>query len=275
MKQLLKNHTTFRIGGPAELFAIPSNIDELQKLLKTNRQKLFILGGGSNLLVSDSGFAGLVIKTEKINYIKRSGNQITAGAGTPLPKLIRYLSNAGLSGLEQLAGIPGTVGGAVKGNAGANGSAIGEYVEIVKGFTNKGKQKKYSKKRLKFSYRKSSISGIIYEVVFKFKKSSKKIIQQRIKKAIQERKKKQPWGEYSAGSIFKNPKGMSAWRLIEGVGLKGQRVGGAMVSKKHANFIVNCGNATAQDVKKLILKMKTTIEKKFKILLRNEVVFVE
>ncbi|OGC03996.1 UDP-N-acetylenolpyruvoylglucosamine reductase [candidate division WOR-1 bacterium RIFOXYA12_FULL_43_27] len=248
----LKKFTTFKIGGPAKLLVVPESPEELRAFLKKNRKPIFVLGGGSNVLFSDKGFDGVVVSTAKMK--KLSGN--IAEAGVPLARLK----------IPELAGIPGTIGGAVKGNAGAFGVSIGDFVEYVKCFDKKGKSFKL---KPKFSYRKSNIKGIIYEVGLRINPKSGPA-----DRFLKERKEKQPWGTPSAGSIFKNPPNDSAGRLIEACGLKGQRIGGAQVSNQHANFIVNTGSATASDVKKLIKKIQKAVKSKFGIKLETEVVSV-
>lgn len=268
----LKKHTTFRIGGPAENFIVPENIEELRGVILKSNGKFIVLGMGSNMIFPDKKIKAAIINTSKINHCIVDGTSVTAGAGLPLSKLLKITAEKGLSGLEFLAGIPGTVGGAVKGNAGAWRQSIGQIVEFVKVFTNKGVSRKCP---FSFSYRKSNIKGVIYEVGLKLKKKKPSLVKKSIKKYLAERRKRQPSGP-SAGSVFINPVAAgenkyTAGQLIEMAGLKGLRIGEAMVSKKHANFIVNMGKATSSDVKKLIKKIQKTVKKKFGIVLEAEI----
>lgn len=264
----LSRHTSFKIGGPASWFCSPKNSNELKEALqfaKKHKLKIFIIGAGSNVLFSDEGFNGLVIK-------------LAFGAGQSLSYLVNSLSKQGYDGLEYLAGIPGSVGGAVYMNAGQAGVTIGDLVEKVWTMDFNGKEKVFSKAQCKFGYRKSvfqKLRLIITKVELKLKKGDSKAIREKISQMIKDKTSKQPYDHPSAGSIFKNPKGHSAWKLIEDAGLKGKRIGGAMVSEKHANFIVNLGHAKAADVLKLIDIIQTSVKKKFKIKLVTEIKIIE
>lgn len=266
-KELLSKHTTLKIGGPAKYFCEPNDIDELLEALKFARRKklqIFILGAGSNLLVSDKGFDGIVIKFK-------------GAAGLLLSKLLNNLALNGLSGLEFLAGIPGTLGGAIYMNAGAYGQTIGDYIASVCAVDYKGKQFCFNSKECKSGYRKSIFQKkklIITGVEFDLQKRKPADIKTEMKEIIKKRLAKQPYDMPSAGSFFKNPKGDYSARLIEAAGLKGLRVGDAMVSKKHANFIVNAGKATAVDVKRLMKQIQKKVYVSFKIKLTPEVVFL-
>jgi UDP-N-acetylmuramate dehydrogenase len=258
----------------------------------------FILGGGSNVLFSDNGFNGLVIKLQNTQYEIRN-TKIVAEAGVPLQKLVLESVKKGLSGLENLAGIPGTLGGAIWGNAGAFGREIGDLVEEVKILqiaNGKLQIVNLKKEDCKFGYRESIFkkkNWIILEATLKLKKGKKKEIEEKIKKILRLRKEKQPLEFPSAGSVFKNvpikkvPKKirekfkekikdgfLPAGVLIDAVGLKGFQIGGAKISEKHANFIVNVGEAKASDVKELIEKIKKGVKKKFKIQLEEEIKLV-
>lgn len=275
----LKKHTSFRIGGRAKLLAVPENIDQLQSLLKNNELPLIIIGGGTNILAADNGFKGLVIKTSKLNKVYVKGNLIVAQAGAGISKIVNKALKNKLTGLEFLAGIPGSVGGAVKGNAGAWRKSVGISIEFVKTFTRKGASRKITKKKLRFFYRKSNIKGIIYEVAFKLKKGQPSRIKKTVMKYLKRRNEKHP-SEPSAGSTFINPvaagkNSFTAGRLIESVGLKGLRVGGAEVSKKHANFIINTGSATAKDVINLIKIIKNRVKTRLNVTLQPEIHVIE
>jgi len=299
---LLRDYTTFKIGGPARYFFVAKNKEDLKNtILWAKKKKLpfFILGGGSNVLFSDKGFNGLVIKLQNTQYEIRNTNVI-AGAGVPLQKLVLEAAKKGLSGLENLAGIPGTLGGAIWGNAGAFGREIGDLVEEVKVLDVGGSKlevKKLKNKDCKFGYRESIFkrrkNWIILEATLKLKRGKKKEIEEKIKEILKLRKEKQPLEFPSAGSVFKNvpiekvPKKirekfkekikdgfLPAGVLIETAGLKGYQIGGAKISEKHANFIVNTGESKARDVLELIELIKKRVRKKFKIELKEEIVLV-
>lgn len=282
---LLKNYTTFKIGGPAEYFCIVKNKDDLigaVSFAKKTKLPYFILGGGSNLLVSDKGFNGLVIKIEncelKIPACHQAGKicAVTAGAGVSLAKLLSATANAGLSGLEWSAGIPGaTVGGAVRGNAGAFETEMKDLVRKVEAFDVKNhKIKIFSNKDCRFGYRgsifKKNPDLIIFSVELELKKSNKKKVREKIKEIFGYRTAKHPKFP-SAGSIFKNLENIRARDLIGRAGLKGKRIGGAQISEQHANFIVNTDGAKAKDVLALIDLAKKEVKNKFGINLEEEV----
>jgi UDP-N-acetylmuramate dehydrogenase len=262
---LLKNYTAFKIGGRAKYFFVAKTKDDLVKtILVARKLKLpfFILGGGSNLLVSDRGFNGLVIKY-----------------GQPLSSYV-------LKGLEWAVSIPGTVQGAVYGNAGAFGKSMADVVEQVEVFDAKtGKVKIFKNKDCHFAYRNSIFKKKKNLIILSVKIKSKKSNPQKIKQYLDYRKKTQPLSFFSAGSVFKNPPpeqspvrrksaGFSAGELIEKCNLKGKRVGDAQISEKHANFIINLGNAKAREVKKLINLVKKQVKDRFKIGLEEEICYL-
>jgi len=250
----LKNYTTFKIGGRAKYFFIAKKKEDLIKAVATAKKlklPFFVLGSGSNLLVSDQGFKGLVIKY-----------------GQPLSS---YVSK----GLEWAIGIPGTVQGAVCGNAGAFKKSMKDVVEKVEVFDAKtGKIKFFKNKDCQFSYRNSIFKKNKNLIVLSVKIKPKKSNIKKIKQYLNYKKERQPLNCPSAGSIFKNPSGFSAGELGEKCGLKGKRIGQAKISEKHTNFIVNLGNARAKDVKKLINLIKKEVKKKFKINLEEEIQFL-
>ncbi|MFH1188200.1 MAG: UDP-N-acetylmuramate dehydrogenase [bacterium] len=272
----LAPHTTFRIGGPADFFVEIKNPDELVEAVlwaKEKKIKYFILGGGSNILFSDDGYRGLVIKiaSKRVELVKN--NLIIADAGVNLSQLVKFSTDNNLSGLEWAAGIYGTLGGAIFGNAGANGGCMADIVEEVEIFDGK-KIKIFKNKNLDFKYRFSSIKkgSVIVSAKLKLKKGDKQTSEKLIKKYLKERSEKQPKG-FCAGSIFKNPKSkkyISAGWLIEQCGLKGLKIGQAQISEQHANFIINLGGAKASDVLGLIEKVKKEVEGKFGVKLREE-----
>lgn len=283
--ELLKKHTTFKVGGPARFFCEARNLKDIQKAInfaKKEKIKYFILGGGSNVLFSDKGFDGLVIKLccPKIS-IKRNG-QIIADGGVNLSKLVINAVEKGWKGLEELAGIPGTVGGAIYGNAGLgkNGPWIGDFVEKIELLMPNGTTKEVGNRWMKFSYRHSKLKEfkdkkpIVLSVIFQLKKGDGKEMKETIKEKASMRKDKYPQ-KPSSGCIFKNPLENAAAFFIDKSGLKGKKIGGAEISKKHANFIVNNGKAKAEDILKLIDLIKKEVKKKFKINLEEEVQIIK
>lgn len=277
----LKTHTSFRIGGPAEYFCEPENVEEIKEALifaKNRRLRVSVIGAGSNLLVPDMGVRGLVIKLAGgLDWIKIEGGRVKAGAGVLISKLLKVLSDKELGGLEFLAGIPGTVGGAVAMNAGAWGNEIGGFTESIKAVDLKEGGEIAEIKELEFGYRKSAVlknPWIVSEATFRLRRKSKKEIEEKIEEYLLKRKALQPPGLPNCGSVFKNPTPKScppAGWLIEAAGCKGLRVGDARVSEKHANFIENLGEAKANDVIKLMAHVQKRVRDKFKILLEPEV----
>lgn len=278
-KESFKNHTTFRIGGKIKYFVEVKEEKTLIKLLeiaKKHNVKYFILGQGSNLLCKDKTYKNLVIKIS-LNDIKVNNNKVTCGAGVTLYKLNLFLFEKGLSGMEWSFGIPGSVGGGVKMNAGAFNKEMKDVISAVY-FTDGEKVFKRKKEDLLFSYRKSFFENknlVILRVEFALFKDEKEKIKERAFLYLEKRRKLQPYNYASAGSVFKNTKDYSAGYLIESVGLKGYRVGNAQISQKHANFIVNLDNkAKFREVFKIILKIKRTVFKMFDIILFEEIEIV-
>ncbi len=273
----LKKHTSFRIGGPADYFCVPKNVRELQEALtfaRQNKLPVAVLGAGTNLLALDHGFSGLVIKLGGgLNRAVVRGRVVHAGAGMLLPKLLSLLTRRGLAGLEFLAGIPGTLGGAAVMNAGAWGKEIGGYIEQVKVLDRDGNLRALERRQLAFGYRRSLLQSgkyVVAEVVLRLRKGTAARTRKQAAGFLARRKLNQPLGCPNAGSIFKNPKGKFAGQLLEAAGLKGARVGDAQVSVKHANFILNLGEARARDVLKLMTRMQNAVKRKFKVRLEPE-----
>jgi len=327
----LKNYTTFKIGGRAKYFFVAKNKTELIKatlVAKKINLPFFIFGRGSNILVFDKGYKGLVIKALNTKY-KILNTKILAEAGTMLGKLVNAAANSGLTGLEWAAGIPGTVGGAIYGNAGAFGKSMKDIVKEVEVYDIKNKKIKiFKNKDCKFDYRdsifkkkknqstkQSFVLGrapkhiknlcarcsdlIVLSTVLQLKKGKKKEIEKKIREYLSYRKKTQPLGFPSAGSVFKNPPGLSAGlrpthrprttpvrgvkkspssfsagELIEMCGLEGKRIGNVKISDIHPNFILNLGKGKARDVKKLINLIKKKVKNKFKINLKEEIQYL-
>lgn len=277
----LANHTTWKIGGPARLLVIPKDESSLQKTLSLAKQSdvpVFIIGRGSNLLISDKGISGIVIKiNEGLDHLEINGEEIRVGAGYPLIKLATIISKHGLSGLEFAGGIPGSVGGAVFMNAGAHKSDISNILTKAKILYPDGTIKWYNNEEMSFSYRMSRLQkdhGICLEAFFQLKSGDKEKIVAEIQKNKEYRKQTQPWDYPCCGSVFRNPLPHHAGKLIEDAGLKGHSVGGAQVSKMHGNFIVNIGGATAENVLELIAHIKKVVYDKFQVNLETEVELV-
>lgn len=277
----MAKYTTFGIGGPADLYYEAKTEEELVRAIKKSDElevPYYILGNGSNLLVGDKGIKGMVIKNKilKIKYKKvKGGELIIAGAGVLLNDLMKFCVKNSFSGLEFLTGIPGSVGGAVRGNAGAWQKNIGDQVKRVKILTEDGKVKWIAQEDCHFSYRKSwfkKTKEIILEVELKVEKKEKKEIEKMVGE-YKEKRKNQP-RELSAGSVFINPKPYSAGEMIEECGLKGIKNNLAEISLLHANFIVNLGGAKAKDVVELIALVKEKVKKRFGIELEEEIVRV-
>ena len=274
----MKNFTALGVGGKAKYFVKTDSLHSLNltlSLAKTHKVKYKVIGCGTNLLVADSGFDGLVVCTTNLTDVFLTPNGVKAMAGATLNKLIKFCSANGFTGLEALSGIPATVGGAVVMNAGAFGRNISNKIVEVETLAD-GKIKKYYKDDCKFSYRKSRFyksRETVVSATFSFEECDKKIISTAIKTYLDLRREMQPVGR-SCGSVFKNPKGVSAGSLIERAGLKGYTVGGAKVSSKHANFITTAQGAKATDVYALILHIKDKVKSTFGIDLNEEVEYV-
>lgn len=278
---LLSKYTTYKVGGKAKVLAYPKNIEKLITLLKwakTNNISYKMLGNGSNLIFSDADYNGILIKLTEFDDIEIFDNKIRVGAGYSLMKLSRIALKNSLTGLEFAAGIPATVGGAVFMNAGAYKSDMGYIVQMIKVLTPDFRIVTLENKELAFHYRTSFLKThpnyICLEAIIKLEKGKKEAIEEVMKSRLQRRKEAQPLEYPSAGSVFRNPPGMFSGELIENCGLKGKKIGGAQVSEKHANFIINTGNATANDVKELIDYVKKEVEKKYHVSLTTEQEFV-
>lgn len=278
LNEPLKNHTTLKIGGPADLYYEPKNIESLKTALSyINEVKLPIraIGRGSNLLVADGGIEGVVIKVgEGLNHLEKSDNTIRVGGGYSLITLATLMSREAFTGLEFAAGIPGSVGGAVFMNAGAHGSDMSKIVEKALILFPDGELKWLSTEELGFSYRTSILQekgGICVEAVLVLEKGDKETIMAELKKNKDYRRNTQPWNFPCCGSVFRNPLPNYAGQLIESSGLKGTQIGGAQISEMHANFIVNTGDAKAKDVLELISFIQKTIKEKHGVDLHTEV----
>lgn len=276
----LKEYTTFKIGGKADIFAIPRSKNALVKLLQLlqdYRLPVFILGKGSNIIVGDKGYRGIVIYTGELKNVNIEGNIITAEAGITLAALANKALAAGLSGLEFASGIPGSLGGALYMNAGAYGSEMKDIVKGASLLDYFGNEYIYSKEELKLSYRHSILQEkplIVLSVTMELKEGDKEEIKAKMLELNRRRKEKQPLEWPSAGSTFKRPEGHYVGPMIEELGLKGYRIGDAQISEKHAGFIINRGNATAADVIKLIKLVQDKVYEEKGIKLEPELLFI-
>lgn len=277
----LYKHTTFRVGGPAKLFVKVKDLESLILVIKycrKHRIKLFVIGRGSNLLFSDKSFQGIIISLEQFNQYKINGNKVTAQCGVALIRLAYDCAKVGLSGFEFMGGIPGNVGGGVFMNAGAYNSNIAEVLESVTILNENLELVTLSKDEMDFSYRHSAIQEhkkwIVIEASFVLTTKTVAEVKDLLDRRKERRMASQPWSQPSAGSVFRNPEGMSAWKLIDDAGLRGYEIGGAQVSPKHSNFIVNNGYASAKDIYDLIFYVQKQVKEKYGVLLKPEVRFI-
>ena len=273
----MKEHTSFRVGGPVDILVTPKKFQEVVNVIdlcKKNNVPYYIMGNGSNLLVKDGGIRGIMIKLIKLNEVKVEDNRIITGSGVSLKDISTTALNNKLSGFEFACGIPGSVGGAVTMNAGAYNGEISHVVESAKVIDNEGKIKVLDRKQLELEYRSSSILKYKYtvlEVTFNLEHGDYEKIKNRVEDLNRRRNEKQPLEYPSAGSTFKRPEGYFAAKLIEDSGLKGKSVGDAQVSEKHSGFIINKGSATAKDILDLIAIVQHKVKEKFNVDLYTEV----
>lgn len=274
-------HTTFRIGGEAQCLIRISDSRQLMKLVpyfKVVEMPYFILGNGSNLLVGDKGYRGVILQIgNRMNRIKAEGTRIVAGAGALLSQVARYAQENGLAGLEFASGIPGTLGGGIVMNAGAYDGEMKQVVEQVTVMNGQGEIMELDGETMEFGYRTSIIKNkefIVLECILNLRHGDRAGIMARMEELSLKRKEKQPLEFASAGSAFKRPEGYFAGKLIMDAGLRGYSVGGARVSEKHCGFIVNTGKATAADVAEVIQEVQERVKDKFNVTLETEVIFL-
>lgn len=279
---ILSKYTTYKVGGKADFLVTPKNIEELIRVLKYVRNhqiKYKILGNGSNVIFNNTPYHGVIIKLDEFQNLEMIGREVIVGTGYPLMRLAMKVSLSGLTGMEFATGIPGTVGGAVFMNAGAYLSDMGYIVKSIKVLTPEYEVIEMKNEALNFHYRTSFLKEHPDYICLEAHIVLKHGVKDAIMEVIQDRKKRrvssQPLEYPSAGSVFRNPEGDSAGRLIESVGLKGTKIGGAMVSEKHANFIINIGDATGEEIKELILYVQKVVKEKTGIALKVEQEFVE
>ena len=277
----MNRHTTFRIGGPADYFLLPSSSEEVKGILEICKEEslqYFILGNGSNLLVSDEGYRGVIIQLYR-NYggLTVEGTEIRAGAGVLLSQIAATARNESLTGFEFAGGIPGTLGGAVVMNAGAYGGELKDVLKEAVVMDREGNIFTVPVEKLAMGYRTSLVKTagyLVLEVVISLKKGSQEEIRDTMKDLADRRISKQPLEYPSAGSTFKRPEGYFAGKLIMDSGLRGYSVGGAMVSEKHCGFVINKGNATAEDVVSLMKHVTEVVQEKYGVTLEPEVKFL-
>lgn len=281
LEEPMKRHTTFRIGGPAEVFVMPGNLEEMQRILEICRTEdlpYFILGNGSNLLVSDKGYQGVVVQLYRnFGQIRVEDSRIHAQAGALLSGIAAAAREASLTGFEFAGGIPGTLGGAVVMNAGAYGGEMKDVLKEVTVLTPEGGVLTLQADELHMGYRTSVIKEagyIVLEAVISLEKGDQEEIRSRMQELAGMRTSKQPLSYPSAGSTFKRPEGYFAGKLIMDSGLRGYQVGGAQVSEKHCGFVINTGNATAKDVTTLMSDVQRIVMEKFGVKLEPEVKFL-
>ena len=277
----MNRHTTFRIGGPADYFLLPSSSEEVKGILEICKEEslqYFILGNGSNLLVSDEGYRGVIIQLYR-NYggLTVEGTEIRAGAGVLLSQIAAIARNESLTGFEFAGGIPGTLGGAVVMNAGAYGGELKDVLKEAVVMDREGNIFTVPVEKLAMGYRTSLVKTagyLVLEVVISLKKGSQEEIRDTMKDLADRRISKQPLEYPSAGSTFKRPEGYFAGKLIMDAGLRGYQVGGAQVSEKHCGFVINKGNATAADVCRLMADVQAKVQEQFGVTLEPEVKFL-
>ena len=274
----MKGHTTFRVGGPADYFVCPkcnAEVKKIVELCKSEQMPFYILGNGSNLLVGDKGYRGVVIQIYKeMNDIEVQGEHIYVEAGALLSRIGSIALEAELTGFEFAAGIPGTVGGAVVMNAGAYGGEMKDILESVVVLTPEGELKELKNDELELGYRTSIIAKkeyVVLSAIFKLSYGNKDAIREKMNELKVQRTTKQPLEYPSAGSTFKRPEGYFAGKLIQDAGLRGFQVGGAQVSEKHCGFVINKDQATAADIVELMEQVSAIVKEKFDVELEPEV----
>ncbi|PKM80647.1 MAG: UDP-N-acetylenolpyruvoylglucosamine reductase [Firmicutes bacterium HGW-Firmicutes-14] len=276
--QSMREHTSWRIGGPADIMVLPACVDDIRTCVLFAREQgipLTVMGNGSNMLVKDRGIRGIVLKISRgFNRIEIIGTTVSAEAGSLMPVVAVQAAEAGLSGLEFAAGIPASVGGAISMNAGAHGKSIGEVVRSAVILTQDGEIRSLDREEIGFAYRKSGIREkrvVVLNAVFALEPGNPAEIKMKNQTNLKKRRQSQPLEYPNAGSVFANPPGQWAGWLVDQVGAKGMRVGDALVSDKHANFIVNVGAASAADVLELVGQIRQMVFKKFNIELKLEI----
>jgi UDP-N-acetylmuramate dehydrogenase len=277
----LSRHTSFRVGGPADILVAPATVEEITEALRLAREAgipVLLLGAGSNMLVRDGGVRGMVIKILKnFSGIEDAGEgRLLARAGEPVARLSYHAAEKGLMGMEFAVGIPGTVGGGVATNAGAHGGEIGARVEWVEGVDGAGRPARLSREDLAFRYRSVRLPAgfVVTRALFALEPENPVSVLEKTRANLASRRATQPLNYPNAGCFFKNPAGQHASKLIDLAGLKGFRIGNLEVSKKHANFIVNLGGGTARDALRLVEEIRERVEKAHGVRIETEVMIV-
>lgn len=274
---LLSTLTSFGVGGHADLLAVAEDIEGLRSMLKgvaATDTRWFVLGAGTNVIFTDSGFAGVILKLgSAFGSISREGAKIFAGASALWSDLMSFCAKHSLSGLERMAGIPGTVGGAAAGNAGSFGINIGDRISLISGVSGDGTERSLLADQIEFRYRYADFGAnfVLTEITLSLEPGQETRISAEMDEVLAARKERQPLEFPSAGSIFKNPPDMKAAKLIEDAGLKGKGVGGAEISALHANFIINRGGASASDILSLVEIVREEVWKRFSVRLELEI----
>lgn len=278
-QEMMSKHTTFCVGGPAAFYLVPETMEEVPEALRFAGEKklpFYLVGRGSNILVGDGGYDGVIIEIgkglEKIEF--RPDGTVEAQAGISLARMASRLADKGLTGFEFASGIPGTLGGAITMNAGAYGGEIKDCIKSATVLTESGDMLVLDKEKLELGYRSSIVQKeryIVLSAVFSFEKGKTEQIKAQMKELNRKRREKQPLEYPSAGSTFKRPEGYFAGKLIEDAGLRGYRVGDAQVSEKHCGFVVNRGHATAAQIRQLMQDVQDTVQEKFQVDLEPEV----
>jgi len=275
----MSRHTSFRTGGEAAVFVEVENAQQLGKLISLFRKtenEFFVLGNGSNLLVSDRGYDGMILRIgSKMADIRVDGERIYVQAGALLSKVSKVALENGLTGMEFASGIPGSVGGGIVMNAGAYDGEMSYIVERVTVLNESGEQMELDRDTMEFGYRTSIIKNrpfVVVEAVFKLQKGDKEAIRAKMDDFTARRREKQPLEYASAGSTFKRPEGYFAGKLIMDSGMRGFRIGGAQVSEKHCGFVINTGNATSEDIAELMAEVQERVKERFGVMLEPEVV---
>lgn len=281
LQEEMAGHTTFRIGGPADCFLQLESEDQLRKVqryLNLVEEPCFILGNGSNLLVSDKGYRGIILQIgHKMSHIRVEGCTIVAQAGALLSQVAKAAYEHSLTGLEFAAGIPGTIGGGVVMNAGAYDGEMSQVVTLVRVIDKNGEAMELDNSTMEFGYRYSTIKSYpftVTEVTMKLAEGNKEEIRAKMEELALKRREKQPLEYPSAGSTFKRPEGYFAGKLIMDAGMRGFQIGGARVSDKHCGFIINTGKATAEDVRDVIEEVQARVKELFRVDLEPEVIFL-
>lgn len=276
----MKNHTSFQVGGPADILLIPQSKEELQKVLticKDSGKPMYIIGNGSNLIVRDGGYKGIIIKTKALNHVKVDNETMIAEPGISLKDLANIALEEKLTGLEFASGIPGSLGGAVTMNAGAYDGEIKNIIKSIEVITENGSFKTIPLNECNFGYRSSVIQKndwVLVGIFLALKNGNYDIIKEKMLNLNTQRQVKQPLEYPSAGSTFRRPEGYYAGKLVQDAGFKGYSIGGAQVSEKHSGFVINKGDATAADILNLISAIQTGVKDQFGVELKTEVIVI-